>query len=44
MARRDSVMEADFHTVWLDEADDAARLAWVRDFYRDVYGDTGVSP
>ncbi|MEU8700620.1 FAD-binding protein [Streptomyces sp. NPDC048680] len=44
VAQRDSVMKADFHAVWLDEADDAARLAWVRDFYRDVYKDTGGVP
>ncbi|MFD7715132.1 FAD-binding oxidoreductase [Streptomyces sp. NPDC059814] len=44
VAQRDSVMKADFHAIWLDEADDAARLAWVRDFYRDVYKDTGGVP
>ncbi|MFJ1646567.1 FAD-binding protein [Streptomyces sp. NPDC088258] len=44
VAQRDSVMKADFHTVWTDESDDAAGLAWVRDFYRDVYRDTGGVP
>ncbi|MFJ4854613.1 FAD-binding oxidoreductase [Streptomyces sp. NPDC088730] len=44
VAQRDSVMKADFHTVWADESDDAASLAWVRDFYRDVYRDTGGVP
>ncbi|MFG2675926.1 FAD-binding oxidoreductase [Streptomyces sp. NPDC048445] len=44
VAQRDSVMKADFHTVWADESDDAACLAWVRDFYRDVYRDTGGVP
>ncbi|MFF2121292.1 FAD-binding oxidoreductase [Kitasatospora sp. NPDC058184] len=44
VAQRDSVMKAVYFTVWADEADDAARLAWVRDFYRDVYRDTGGVP
>ncbi|WP_371792354.1 FAD-binding protein [Streptomyces sp. NBC_01471] len=44
VAQRDAVMKADFHTVWADATDDAAGLAWVRDFYRDVYRDTGGVP
>ncbi|WP_328459642.1 FAD-binding oxidoreductase [Streptomyces sp. NBC_00448] len=44
VAQRDSVMKADFHTVWTDETDDAACLAWVRAFYRDVFRDTGGVP
>ncbi|MFJ2785969.1 MULTISPECIES: FAD-binding oxidoreductase [unclassified Streptomyces] len=44
VAQRDSVMKAIYYTVWADEADDTARLAWVRDLYRDVYRDTGGVP
>ncbi|MFD7598808.1 FAD-binding oxidoreductase [Kitasatospora sp. NPDC059812] len=44
VAQRDSVMKAVYYTVWADEADDAAHLAWVRDFYREVYRDTGGVP
>ncbi|MGW2545747.1 FAD-binding oxidoreductase [Kitasatospora sp. NPDC001574] len=44
VAQRDSVMKAVYYTVWADETDDASRLAWVRDFYRDVYRDTGGVP
>ncbi|MFB8173458.1 FAD-binding oxidoreductase [Kitasatospora purpeofusca] len=44
VAQRDSVMKAVYFTVWADEADDSARLAWVREFYRDVYRDTGGVP
>lgn len=44
VAQRDAVLKADFHTIWTDEADDAANLTWVRDFYRDVYQDTGGVP
>ncbi|MFD4393523.1 FAD-binding oxidoreductase [Kitasatospora sp. NPDC058478] len=44
VAQRDSVMKAVYYTVWADESDDAAHLAWVRDFYREVYRDTGGVP
>ncbi|GAB2701412.1 FAD-dependent oxidoreductase [Kitasatospora kifunensis] len=44
VAQRDAVMKAVFHTTWADEQDDAANLAWIRDFYRDVYRDTGGVP
>lgn len=44
VAQRDAVMKAVFQTVWADEADDVANLAWIRTFYRDVYADTGGVP
>lgn len=44
VAQRDAVMKAVYQTTWTDEADDAANLAWVRAFYRDVYRDTGGVP
>ncbi|MDH6118542.1 FAD/FMN-containing dehydrogenase [Kitasatospora sp. GAS204A] len=44
VAQRDSVMKAVYHTFWADESDDAANLAWIRAFYRDVYRDTGGVP
>ncbi len=43
-AQRDVVMKAVYQSIWLDEADDATNLAWVRDLYRDVYADTGGVP
>jgi aclacinomycin oxidase len=43
-AQRDVVMKAVYQSIWLDEADDATNLTWVRDFYRDVYADTGGVP
>lgn len=43
-AQRDVVMKAVYQSVWLDEVDDAANLAWVRDLYRDVYAATGGVP
>ncbi|MEV0616541.1 FAD-binding protein [Nonomuraea sp. NPDC050404] len=44
VAQRDVVMKAVYHTAWGAEADDAARLSWVRNFYRDVYAGTGGVP
>ncbi|GAA3263331.1 FAD-binding oxidoreductase [Nonomuraea helvata] len=44
IAQRDAVMKAVYQTIWADEADDAANLAWVRGFYRDVYAATGGVP
>nr|CEL14048.1 secreted FAD-binding protein [Kibdelosporangium sp. MJ126-NF4]CTQ88414.1 secreted FAD-binding protein [Kibdelosporangium sp. MJ126-NF4] len=44
VAQRDVVMKAVYSTGWADEADDAANLAWIREFYRDVYADTGGVP
>ncbi|MBE1593494.1 FAD-binding protein [Nonomuraea angiospora] len=43
-AQRDVVMKAVYQTIWRDEADDAANLTWVREFYRDVYAGTGGVP
>ncbi len=44
VAQRDVVMKAVYQTIWADQADDAANLAWIRDFYREVYADTGGVP
>ncbi|WP_043619476.1 FAD-binding oxidoreductase [Nonomuraea candida] len=44
LAQRDSVMKAVYYTSWADESDDAARLSWIRAFYRDVYAGTGGVP
>ncbi|MFC4008494.1 FAD-dependent oxidoreductase [Nonomuraea purpurea] len=44
IAQRDVIMKAVYQSVWMDEKEDAANLAWVRGFYRDVYADTGGVP
>ncbi|MEV7625173.1 FAD-binding oxidoreductase [Actinoplanes sp. NPDC089786] len=44
IAQRDAVMKVVYQTVWANEADDAASLAWVREFYRDVYATSGGVP
>jgi aclacinomycin oxidase len=41
---RDAVLKTVFQTIWADESDDAANLAWIRGFYRDVYAGTGGVP
>ncbi len=37
-------MKAVYSSLWLEQSDDAANLAWVREFYRDVYSSTGGVP
>ncbi|GGN29923.1 hypothetical protein GCM10011609_87350 [Lentzea pudingi] len=44
IAQRDVVMKAVYQSVWGEEREDAANLAWVRALYRDVYADTGGVP
>ncbi|TDD03813.1 FAD-binding oxidoreductase [Nonomuraea deserti] len=44
VAQRDVIMKAVYQTIWGEEKDDAANLAWVRGFYRDVYAGTGGVP
>ncbi|WP_326821749.1 FAD-binding protein [Streptosporangium sp. NBC_01756] len=43
-AQRDSVLKAAYMTVWGDEAEDHTHLTRLREFYRDVYADTGGVP
>jgi FAD/FMN-containing dehydrogenase len=42
--QRDSIMKLQFQTYWTDEADDEANLAWIREFYIDMYGAAGPVP
>ncbi|MEU8510613.1 FAD-binding protein [Kitasatospora sp. NPDC048722] len=44
VAQRDVVMKAVFHSIWADASDDGANLTWLRELYREVYGDTGGVP
>ncbi|WP_232247374.1 BBE domain-containing protein [Kitasatospora azatica] len=44
VAQRDAVMKAVFHSIWAKETDDDADLTWLRELYREVYGDTGGVP
>jgi aclacinomycin oxidase len=44
VAQRDVIMKTVYQASWQSESDDAAQLAWVRAFYRDVYAATGGVP
>ncbi|HEY3610405.1 MAG TPA: FAD-binding protein [Pseudonocardiaceae bacterium] len=43
-AQRDSVLKAAYMSVWGDEADDHSNITRLREFYRDVYAETGGVP
>lgn len=43
-AHRDSAMLLFYLTGWSDPAEDARHLGWIREFYRDMYADTGGTP
>jgi aclacinomycin oxidase len=43
-AQRDSVLKAAYMSVWGDEADDHKNITSLREFYRDVYAETGGVP
>ncbi|OKI01270.1 FAD-linked oxidase [Streptomyces sp. CB02923] len=44
-AQRDSILKASYSTgVWRSAEQDAANIAWVRAFYREMYADTGGVP
>jgi aclacinomycin oxidase len=43
-AQRRSILDTACNTGWLDPADEAKNLAWVRGFYRELFADTGGVP
>lgn len=43
-AQRDSVLKAALMAVWGDEGEDDAHITRLREFYRDVYAETGGVP
>ncbi|UQX05334.1 FAD-binding protein [Streptomyces sp. RerS4] len=43
-AQRDSIIKMLFVNLWATQAEDAANLAWIREFYRDVFAATGGVP
>ncbi|GLU48707.1 BBE domain-containing protein [Nocardiopsis ansamitocini] len=45
VAQRDSILKAVYSTGnWQDADEDDTHIAWLRDFYRDVYAETGGVP
>jgi len=43
-AQRGSILDTACNAGWLDPADEAKNLAWVREFYRELFADTGGVP
>lgn len=43
-AHRGAILDMACNTGWLDPAEEAANLAWVRAFYRDLFAETGGVP
>lgn len=43
-AQRDSILTTSCGAGWQDRRDEERNLAWVREFYRDLYADTGGVP
>ncbi|WP_420000145.1 FAD-binding oxidoreductase [Streptomyces boninensis] len=44
VAQRDSILKLQYQAYWDEPAEEAAKLAWIRGVYRDVYADTGGVP
>jgi aclacinomycin oxidase len=43
-AQRSTILDMACSTGWLDPREEATNLAWVRDFYRELFADTGGVP
>ncbi len=43
-AQRSSILDSACNTGWMDPAEEARNLAWVRAFYRELFADTGGVP
>ena len=43
-AQRESILDIACTTGWMDPRDEAKNLTWVRDFYRDLFAETGGVP
>lgn len=44
LPQRSSAMTLQYQTYWESQRDDDDNLAWIRDFYRSMYGDQGPLP
>ncbi|MFD8993737.1 FAD-binding oxidoreductase [Streptomyces abikoensis] len=44
VAQRDSIVKLLYVSLWNEASEDARHLAWIREFYRDVYAATGGVP
>lgn len=43
-AQRGSIMATSYSTGWMSAEDEASSIAWVRDFYGEIFADTGGVP
>ncbi|MEU4678367.1 FAD-binding protein [Micromonospora sp. NPDC023737] len=43
-AHRNSILKLQYQNYWSDPAEEAGKVAWLREFYRDVYRGTGGVP
>ena len=43
-AQRDSILETAMNVGWMNPADEARHLAWAREFYRELFSETGGVP
>ncbi|MEO8623467.1 MAG: BBE domain-containing protein, partial [bacterium] len=43
-AQRDSILDIACNTGWLDPSDEEKNLVWVREFYRELFAETGGVP
>lgn len=44
VSHRDSIMKLLYLVAWRNATEDAPNVQWIREFYRDVYADTGGVP
>ncbi|MFE7188157.1 FAD-binding protein [Kitasatospora sp. NPDC057541] len=44
LPQRDAIFKLLYQTYWTSPADDAPNTAWLQEFYREVYADTGGVP
>ncbi|MEV0600210.1 FAD-binding protein [Streptomyces sp. NPDC050315] len=44
VAQRDSVLKLQYQCYWEDPAEEARKVGWLREFYGEVYADTGGVP
>jgi len=42
--QRSSILKLQYQTYWTEPAEDSFNLAWIRDFYREMYGPRGPWP
>jgi len=44
VAQRSSIMKLQFQAYWREPSEEASNLAWIREFYKEMYGPNGPVP